>query len=70
MSRSNAPDCTRLLRIALAEARSTLLAQTVDDVHHQRLPVHLYPGNPDISIAAAAAFHDIAPFREKRVDIT
>ena len=38
-------------------------AQTVDDVHHQRLPVHLHPGDADISVAAAPALYDVAPLR-------
>ena len=34
-------------------------------MHQKRLPVHPYPGDADISIAAPAAFHDVAPLRGK-----
>ena len=34
-------------------------------MHHQRLAVHLNPGNPDISVAAPSTLYDIAPLRGK-----
>ena len=34
-------------------------------MHQERLPVHLDPGDPDISVAAPPALHDVAPLRRK-----
>ena len=34
-------------------------------MHHQRLSVHLDPCDADISVAAPAALHDVAPLRGK-----
>ena len=40
-------------------------ADGVDDVHQQRLPIHLYAGDADVTAAAPPGLHDVAVLRRK-----
>ena len=39
--------------------RIDLRPDGVDDVHHQRLPVHMDTGDADVAAAAPPGFHDV-----------